>query len=232
MAYQCPACLELSNKLAFINLPENLLKSVCSFLTCDDIDNNNDKHNRLKRFIQNNPFPKKKKDIEGIISKAGMNYIGGTDRRIYNLGNMDYYILVKFLKEPSQLDILKDLYENIFNNHCLNEHLNTDIVEKCFSYKRVGYSHRALFQEILFRLITTLYETKVNEVDKEFIKHILNQLKTFDHCKYKFEIHVDRKYEEYLNEEYHRKQERLKYELKDKIKIKVISNPLKFINEK
>ena len=158
----------------------------------------------LKALTEKNPFPKLKKEVDSIISKSGMSYISGTNKILYNCKRMDYYCMVKFiLKEPNQLDILKSLYENIYDENKLSSIIDERIYNRTFAYKRTNHMCKTLFQELLYRLITTFYEQDKETYDEHFIYHLLHRLKMLDNEKYNFTINIDKTVEKYKNEEYH-----------------------------
>ena len=163
----------------------------------------------LKIVVENNQFPKIKKAISGIISMAGMSYISGTNKILYNDKRMDCYCLSKFiLKEPSQLTILKDLYENIHDENEFLNIINRDVKENKFSYKRVNHRCKTLFQETLYRLITTFYEKDKEKYSSDFIKVLLIRLKHLDNEATNFVIDIDKTLERYDNKEFLERQKK------------------------
>ena len=163
----------------------------------------------IQTLTHNNPFPKLKKEIDAVIEMAGRSYISGTDKVLYHSKRMDYHCLCKFiLKEPNQLTILKDLYENIHNEGTFEEILNTQIQE-VFAYKRCNHKRKTLFQEVLYRMITTFCEKDINNHSEELLKHILERLKLLDNEECNFTIDIDNTVKRYNNIEYHIKMETL-----------------------
>ena len=177
----------------------------------------------IQTLIQNNPFPKLKKEIDSIISMAGHSYISGTDKVLYHSKRMDYYCLCKFiLKEPNQLTILKELYENIHNEDLFKEIINKQIKEEVFSYKRCNHKRKTLFQEVLYRMIITFYEKDMNSHSEEILKHILQRLKLLDNEECNFTIDIEKTIKRYNNIEYHNKMETLKKEMDNTLKFNTI----------
>ena len=157
----------------------------------------------LKTLTARNPFPKLKKEVDSIISMAGMSYINGTNKILYNCKRMDYYCLIKFiLKEPNQLNILKELYENIYDVDKFNTIIYEQISDRVFAYKRINHKCKTLFQEILYRLIATFYEKDKDTYNSNFIQVFLERLKILDNVEFKFIIDIDETILQYKNEEY------------------------------
>ena len=127
-------------------------------------------NSEIQTLTESNPFPKLKKEIDSIISTSGLSYISGTNKISYHSKRMDYYCLCNFiLKEPNQMAILKELFENLHNENKLKTIIDEQVKEVVFAYKRINHFHKTLFQETLYRMLITFYEKDKNNYSEDFL---------------------------------------------------------------
>jgi len=200
MNHKCDRCEELANKLSFLKLPEPLIRNVSSFLICDDIvDNNNKSDNIIKQFIKENPKSSWKAGIYTLLEITESSYISGTNKSLYNLGKMNFYILKKFVNH--YYTQFNELYENLHSYHSFNKLINEYAKDKYFNYGKCRYNCMSLFQEVLYRFIIERYE-RGNKYSEYILKQFMERLKLLDNPKHKFVLDIDKTLERYYNKEY------------------------------